>query len=193
MELAQAAHEPGERAEVRLSIGLFERHRDQSQARRRAVASRQRTGAAGRRQRALGFSPDCQRELSTPKEIARASNGHEGLGTTSPHQVLPAAEPKFYALRQRASLFGANAPHPATLSDQTLAHYGQLPSSDWTFSISGQRIDLDSTYPAILRGSWLVLSKPSYQELYRASSVTEAARAEFHTGRKNHPHRTRYQ
>lgn len=103
----------------------------------------------------------------------------EGLGTTSPHQVLPAAEPKFYALRQRASLFGANAPHPATLSDQTLAHYGQLPSSDWTFSISGQRIDLDNTYPAILRGSWLVLSKPSYQELYRASSVTEAARASF--------------
>ena len=103
----------------------------------------------------------------------------EGLGTLSPHQVLPAAEPKFYALRQRASLFGANAPHPATLSDQTLTHYGQQASSDWTFSISGQSIDLDNTYPAILRGSWLVLSKPSYQELYRASSVTEAARASF--------------
>src|SRR6185436_2777077 len=33
--------------------------------------------------------------------------------------------------------------------------------------------------PAILRGSWLVLSKPTYQELYRASTVVEAARASF--------------
>ena len=104
----------------------------------------------------------------------------EGLGTTSPHKVLPAAEPKFYALRQRASLFGANAPHPATLSDQTLAHYGQLPSSDWTFSISGQSIDLDNTYPAILRGSWLVLSKPTLSGTLSRQQVTEGRAREFH-------------
>jgi hypothetical protein len=103
----------------------------------------------------------------------------EGLGTTSPHKVLPAVEPKIYALRQRAALFGATAPHPATLSDQTLGHYNQQPSSDWNFTISGQTIDLDTTYPAIVERSWLVLSKPSYQELYRASKVTEASGAKF--------------
>ena len=47
----------------------------------------------------------------------------EGLGTISPHKVLPAAEPKIYALKTRAGLFGFNAPVPKTLSDQTLKHY----------------------------------------------------------------------
>lgn len=104
---------------------------------------------------------------------------NEGLGTTLPHQVLPASEAKIYALRQRAALFGANAPHPATLSDQTLGHYNQAANSDWNFTISGQTIDLDTTYPAIVEKSWLVLSKPSYQELYRASKVVEASGAKF--------------
>ena len=102
-----------------------------------------------------------------------------GLGTTSPHLVLPSANPKVYALRVRASLFGFNAPHPATLSDQTLAHYHLDGSRDWDFTINGQTIDLDTTYPGILVGSWLVLSEPNYQELYRATSVVEASRAEF--------------
>ena len=35
------------------------------------------------------------------------------------------SNPRLYALRQRASLFGYNAPHPKTLSDQTLSHYSQ--------------------------------------------------------------------
>ena len=104
---------------------------------------------------------------------------NEGLGTTLPHQVLPASEPKIYALHQRAALFGANAPHPATLSDQTLGHYNQAANADWDFTISGQTIDLDTTYPAIVEKSWLVLSKPSYQELYRASKVVEASGAKF--------------
>ncbi len=103
----------------------------------------------------------------------------EGLGTTLPHQVLPASDPKIYALRQRAALFGANAPHPATLSDQTLGHYSQAAGADWSFTISGQTIDLDTTYPAIVEKSWLVLSKPSYQELYRAAKVVEASGAKF--------------
>lgn len=106
----------------------------------------------------------------------------DGLGTTSPHKVLPAAAPKLYALRTRAGLFGFNAPSPKTLSDQTLTHYGlssTSPPADWTFTISNQTIDLDTTYSAVIKGSWLVLAKPTYQELYRASAVAEAARAEF--------------
>jgi predicted phage baseplate assembly protein len=91
-------------------------------------------------------------------------------------------EPKIYALRQRAALFGGNAPHPKTLSDQTLIHYGFNPVNtlpDWSFSISNKTIDLDTTYPSIITQSWLVLSKPAYQELYRASSAVESSRADF--------------
>jgi predicted phage baseplate assembly protein len=105
----------------------------------------------------------------------------EGLGTTSPHLVLPSANPKVYALRVRASLFGFNAPHPLTLSNDVRSHYGfgAEDCSDWSFKISGQTIDLDTTYPGVLTGSWLVLSEPSYQELYRATSVVEAAQARY--------------
>lgn len=103
----------------------------------------------------------------------------EPLGSTSPY-VLPAAQPKVYALRLRASLFGYNALHPATLSNDTLTHYGQSPSTDWAFSITGQQtIDLDAAYPAVLPKSWLVLSRPDYQELYRAMTVVEGSRAAF--------------
>lgn len=101
------------------------------------------------------------------------------LGTTSPHVVPPSANPKVYALRVRASLFGFNAPHPLTLSNQTRSHYGFTNSGDWSFTHSGQTIDLDTTYPGILAQSWLVLSRPDYQELYRASAVVEGSRASF--------------
>jgi len=87
-----------------------------------------------------------------------------------------------YALRVRASLFGFNAPHPKTLANDTLDHYSisrTPPISDWSFSISGQAIDLDQTYPGILLQSWLVLSRTNYQELYRASSAVEASRTDF--------------
>jgi len=107
----------------------------------------------------------------------------EGLGTTSPHLVLPSANPKVYALRVRASLFGFNAPHPLTLSNEVRGHYGFAvgDGSDWTkfFTFSGQTIDLDTTYPGILAQSWLVLSQPDYQELYRALTVIEGSRASF--------------
>ena len=103
-----------------------------------------------------------------------------GLGTTTPHLVRPAANPKVYALRQRAALFGYNAPQPAALADQTLLHYpGQAATSDWTFTLAAQAIDLDSTYPGILPQSWLVLARPDYTELYRVSSAVETARTGF--------------
>ncbi len=101
------------------------------------------------------------------------------LGTTTPHIVRPSANPQVFALRVRSSLFGFNAPHPLTLSKDTRSNYGFKDGSDWTFTISSQTIDLDTTYPGILAQSWLVLSRPDYQELYRASTVVEGSRASF--------------
>jgi hypothetical protein len=103
-----------------------------------------------------------------------------GLGTTTPHLVQPAANPKVYALRQRAALFGYNAPQPASLSDQTLGHFsGQTATADWTFTLAAQSVDLDTTYPGILALSWLVLARPDYTELYRVTSAVESARTGF--------------
>jgi hypothetical protein len=90
---------------------------------------------------------------------------------------------KVYALRQRASLFGYNAPHPSTLSNETLAHYtpptsGQSPTKDWPFDLANP-IDLDTTYPGILKGSWIVLRNPPARELYRVDVLTESSRAAF--------------
>ena len=102
-----------------------------------------------------------------------------GLGSTSPFK-LPAANPKVYALRLRAALFGHNAPDPKLLHASTRKLYvnsGQLSATtlEWIFTISGQTIYLDAVYSGIVPKSWLVLSKPTYQELYRAVTVAEAS------------------
>ena len=105
----------------------------------------------------------------------------EGLGSIDPF-AQPAANPRVYALRLRASLFGYNAPHPHALHDSVKDNYPAASfsaSGDWNFTISGKTVDLDVATSAVLKDSWVVLSKPSYQELYRATSVSEAARADF--------------
>ncbi len=122
----------------------------------------------------------------------------EPLGSTKPF-VKPAAQPKIYALRQRANVFGYNAPDWRLLANSTKANYLGKNESDLTaadkaewkdFVIytpaqrglpAGQRdtIDLDQVYPSIVAGSWLILALPSYTEVYRVVSAVEAARAEY--------------
>ena len=87
---------------------------------RRDFARRQGTGRQSG-PGANGISAGSARLLPTPKANRTRIEWAEGLGTTSPHKVLPAAEPKIYALTNIGpALFGFNAPHPKTLSDQTL-------------------------------------------------------------------------
>lgn len=107
----------------------------------------------------------------------------EVLGSLNP-PMLPSAAPKVYALRLRASLFGANAPDPRVLAEATrTAFIDDFVDKDfrkgWKFSIDGQTIHLDNAYPGILPESWLVLSKPGYQELYRASKVAESSLTKY--------------
>ena len=101
--------------------------------------------------------------------------GHGGVG---PAQI----NPKFYALRQRASLFGYNAVHPLLLSADTqalLTSAKQIAGNppDWRFnvdtiadpdftdfplpSLSAQGIlDLDNVYAKLNPGGWIVLISP---------------------------------
>ncbi|HXI46148.1 MAG TPA: putative baseplate assembly protein [Candidatus Acidoferrales bacterium] len=109
----------------------------------------------------------------------------EGLGSVMP-RVNPAADnPRAWVFRQRAPLFGHNAPDPRLMSlgdEAKAALIDNLAAGTWkNFGLAGKSIDLDQSYPKIVPGSWLVLlseavphfpsSLPGYAELYRARTV----------------------
>jgi hypothetical protein len=109
----------------------------------------------------------------------------EGLGSVFPRVNPAAANVRAYVFRQRASIFGHNAPDPRlmSLSDEAKsALVDDLPNGLWKgFGLSGRSIDLDQSYPKVVPDSWLVLlsekiahrpsSLPGYGELYRARTV----------------------
>jgi len=69
-----------------------------------------------------------------------------------------------------------NPPAPATAS----APATSVSSASAVVSASGYQFDLDAVYPKIVAGKgWVVLSTPSYQEVYRIDAAVESARAEF--------------
>ena len=116
----------------------------------------------------------------------------DGLGHETP-DTSPAANPKAFVFRQRASLFGYNAPDWKALSATVKRGYDDTidvdKSATWyrrnewpnfeIRTINPPRIDLDADYPKILEGSWVALVKPTYVELYRAQVVTSHSRTDF--------------
>lgn len=56
-----------------------------------------------------------------------------------------------------------------------------LPTRPFQTSLDPKKetIDLDAVYQKIVKDSWLVLSIPTYDELYQITDVTEASRAQF--------------
>jgi hypothetical protein len=113
------------------------------------------------------------------------------LGSQTPFSA-PSAAPKVYALRIRAGIFGVNAPEWRAMSLDFKKNYtGTTDSqpSEWpdftiytpgsTHSASEATVDLDSSYPAIVPNSWLVLALPTYVELYRVKLAVDASRAGF--------------
>ena len=98
----------------------------------------------------------------------------EGLGSSRWH-VTPANPPHPFALRKRLDVFGHNAPFKGLIDNPRT-------TSDWTFALSaqaGQYVDLDGSHPDVTLGSWLVLSKPTYRELFKVASVAELSRADY--------------
>ena len=114
-----------------------------------------------------------------------------------------AANPVFYALRQRAALYGYNAIDPlmlawgtrVTLLNDKLLQAG--PPLDWTFGVDPatgaaladeSRIDLDAVYGKLTPGGWLALIRPHGTGtrtpagaimLYRIESVTSMTRSGY--------------
>jgi hypothetical protein len=119
-----------------------------------------------------------------------------GLGDATDGTKPSQAHPKFFALRQRAALFGYNAVYPLMLAFATLQQLQYLnevsASDDWIFGIPGpsgsQLIDLDAVYPKVVANGWFVLIKPDQRatrspaglvSLYRVTSVTAISRSDY--------------
>jgi hypothetical protein len=119
----------------------------------------------------------------------------EGLGSHSPRVEPTAIGATVHVFRQRAALFGHNAPDPRLMDATTgskLNHLVKGSGIDQTwkhFSIRGTQIDLDAAYPKIVPGSWfaLVTDEPliasgrltRYTELYRAETVSFPSRRDY--------------
>jgi hypothetical protein len=98
----------------------------------------------------------------------------EGLGSAKWH-VTPANPPQPFVLRKRINIFGHNAPFKGLIDNPRT-------TNEWTFALSahsGQYADLDGSHPDVTLGSWVVLSKPTYRELFKVASVTELSRADY--------------
>src|SRR5215210_1647050 len=137
-----------------------------------------------RRVKTVTADPDADRTKVTWDE----GLGWERFGRT----VLPAQDPRVYAFRQSAAIFGHNAPDWHSMPDSIKRGYlGREPrntdtregprDTQWPrFGIdSDDTIDLDAVYPRITRGSWVVLSRPNYQEVYQVEEVEEASQTDF--------------
>lgn len=117
------------------------------------------------------------------------------LGSVMPHVEPAGAGASVYVFRQRAPLFGHNAPDPRMMDTKNTALADLVEGSGsglrWkNYQISGSTIDLDSAYPKIVPGSWFALVSneeakrhPSgfsgYVELYRSVGVSFPSRLDF--------------
>jgi hypothetical protein len=141
------------------------------------------------------------REVKSVRVDAAAARTHvtwdAPLGSTLP-RMAPADPAEIHVLRERASIFGHNAPAWRAMSDTFKASYlgyagtSQLTSADrvewagfdiWapvgrTSPLAGA-ISLDREYAGVVKDSYVLLDRSDYRELYRVDAVGQGSRAEF--------------
>ncbi|MFB3921956.1 MAG: putative baseplate assembly protein [Terriglobia bacterium] len=94
---------------------------------------------------------------------------------------------KVFALRLRTAMFGHNAPAWQTMPVSVKQAYRTGVTDDPTtwgsewpdFRIQDNQLDLDAVYPKIMPGSWVVLTKPNYVQVFKVNGVTSVSRAQF--------------
>ena len=112
---------------------------------------------------------------------------HTSGGTSGPPYQWPAT---VFAFRQKAALFGHNAPNPnlfasaqvpTTTSLPDLINDGSTPYwTWWNFKIpSHTKIDLDATYPKIVVGAWFALTMAGEALLYKVKQAKAVSVASF--------------
>lgn len=100
----------------------------------------------------------------------------QGLGE---RPVLPAENPRVYAFRLGAALFGHNAAEWDNLHAEIKKLYPGG-TDEWpNFKIVSNRIDLDASYPRVIPGSWVALVRPNYVEIYKAQEVDLTSRTGY--------------
>ena len=102
-----------------------------------------------------------------------------GLGHNNP-LVYPGSEAKVFVFKQRAAIFGYNAPDPRSFIEDVKTNYNSdVSGNEWLRSLviddDNQSVYLDAEYPALLTGSWLALMDAYYAELYRADKLEIAS------------------
>jgi hypothetical protein len=114
-----------------------------------------------------------------------------GLGHSAPSTDPAGSGIDVYVFRQKASLFGHNAPDPHVFptSGTGINTLYNATTFIWNkFSIQNNQIDLDAAYDKIVAKSWLLLvsnedfnndALPGYVELYRAQKVSIQSRSDF--------------
>jgi hypothetical protein len=90
----------------------------------------------------------------------------------APELPLTAAQPKLLLFQARGSLFGASAPHPGLMP----ADVGDAGRTDWTGielpwpgtdpKDPSATIEVEGDQPGIVPGSWILLERDNYRELY---------------------------
>jgi hypothetical protein len=102
---------------------------------------------------------------------------------------------KVFALRQRAALFGHNAPSPYLFvnlnvpvtnpptSTTSLPGLIQVASNAWSwigyYIQNNTLIDLDASYPKLVAGSWVVLTGGGQAQLFRIAAAATISRSAF--------------
>ena len=119
-----------------------------------------------------------------PKEGYTKITWQDGLGHDK-LSVEPADNPKIFAFRQRARLFGYNAPDWRAMSSEIKEAYDPDGSQrtrwpDFEILTTDENIiDLDMAYPKITVDSWVALMKPSYVELYKVVKAVTDSRTDY--------------
>jgi predicted phage baseplate assembly protein len=104
------------------------------------------------------------------------------LGLSEGPTVAPSDDFDVFVFRQRAALFGYNAPDFRAMPDTVKAAFAAGGSAtQWpNFQIgAGVNIDLDALYPRILPDSWVILTGPSGTSLYHVDDVVPASRTDY--------------
>jgi len=113
----------------------------------------------------------------------RSEDGVTRVAWADPLEKVGARALRVYVLRQRASLFGHNAPDWKALAKETRERYSANPDSlsDWPgieVPKEAVGIDLDGEYPRIVRGSWAVVAQAG-EKLFEVRGVSTTSRPEF--------------
>lgn len=103
----------------------------------------------------------------------------EGLGHDVPFTLPAQRGVRVFALRQRAALFGHNAPDPHILHLDASSGLIDAKGNWLNYVLNPAQIDLDAVYPKITAGSWVVFASPDYWEVSRVSQVTSTSDSRF--------------